>query len=307
MKEYKRLLIGIGSSNDLPDFDRVRLDGMKIEDWMADKSIYVFRDPMILRKAVGVESRMYDPLITSMDRRPNDLLGYARDIEQMSSLGYRIAALFYGGLGFATPRVFASGAFNVPVIGVGIKGQDVPFTSMYYTPNGTPIGIVESGNLEKGFRLANMILSLPKDTPVNLVSHGSDEVTEEIKSLLERTVGKYNLAKENNTTYEGITIFLSRNPHEFAGFDKKVEIGIFGLEEDLTYKSLMNESCNLNHSFIIGRPQNLALFAARILAMNNKAVNVALYSYNEEIREKANRRITAIQPDDFKLPKKITS
>jgi hypothetical protein len=41
--------------------------------------------------------------------------------------------------------------------------------------------------------------------------------------------------------------------------------------------------------------------------MNNKAVNVALYSYNEEIREKANRRITAIQPDDFKLPKKITS
>lgn len=280
------MVLGMGSPSDKKAFEQVRLDGKTIDKYFNERGIKIYHHP---------EDGGY--LTTSIHRTTQDTIDYANNIRMLPQLKNNVVSVFYGGLAFALPGVFAAEAPTTPVIGVG---SDIDaFYNVYKIPDGTPVGVVEINNLEKGLLLAEKILNLEPTSSINLKVHGDCKSADDVKKLLQGFVGDIQEIEDDTEVYKGLTVCLSDNIKSLIDFDKRVELGIFGIEK--TYRSIrmIEPLKEIENSIVIGRPKNLALYAARILGLNNEKIGEKLIKFRKEEAEKYPDR-EFIKPEDFR-------
>lgn len=256
----KLLVIGMGSESDKKAFDELKLDGKSIDEYFHERGIKVYHHPV----TDGL-------LVTSIHRTTDDAISYAHDMRDLRIKGNGVVALFYGGLAFAMPGVVAAEAANIPIIGV--PADEKAYGNIYPIPDGTGVAVTKVKDIERGLRLASQILHLSEEHPLEYIVQGYCKSSDNFRELLKLTtaepVGEY------NNQYSGLTVCLSSDPDYLLDLDKKVELGVFGLEKG--HSDEAREKLNgLKNSFLVGRPKNVALFAARVVASYDDNVSRAL-------------------------------
>ena len=275
--QEKLLVLGMGSSSDKKAFDNINLYGKTIDDYFKEKGIKIYHYP-------GDNSY----LTTSIHRTTANAIKYAHDMKRLGEQGHKVVSLLYGGLAFAMPGVVAAEAPNIPVIAVG--SDEDAFYNTYKIPDGTPVGVVEVGNLTKGLKLAEKVLNVEAGDSVNFISQEFFENYDDVKDMLGKFCN-FNEIKEEKGIYKGLTVRFGGNPNTFSYVDKRVELGIVGFEKSRESKYVINDIKELENSIVVGRPKNVALYVARIIGLSNPDVRKKLIAFREEEAEKYPKRI----------------
>ena len=287
----KLLVIGMGSKSDMPLFEGTTLDGKTIDRYFHSKHIRVYHQAT----PIGGHSPEY--MITSIHRTTLDAIGYAGDMKKMVVENQKVAAVFAGGLAFALPGVMAAESAVVPVIAVPM--DEDAFHNTYLIPDGSPVGNVEVSSLRKGLLMAERILNYDKSKGVNLIVDGNCKSADGVRKYLKDFIGEFKEPADSLPHYDGLTVCLSDRKNALWDLDAKVELGIFGLEKNISTETGMNAATHLENSLIVGRPVNLALYAARIVGLSDNNVMKKLLDYRMKEAEKYPKRL-AIQHDlDF--------
>ena len=285
----KLLIIGVGSPSDLAQLQSTRIDGKDIITYIHDQGVKVYQHPSNEKH-----------LTTSIHRTTQDALGYARDAVRLRDLGYAVATVLVGGLAFAMPGVFAAEAYNIPVIAVPMDND--AFYNVYKIPDGTAVGVVHpdpvnSGNLAKAVKIVSKMLQFPQWGAVNFMVRGKCPSADSVRSLLEHLVGSVNIVSPTEPRYDGVTVYLADTLGSttlgvgFSDVDRRVELGIFGLEKTVGTEIMVLPIRTLNKSVIVGRPPNLALLAARVAGIADDKVAKKLQEYRINEAEKYPLRV----------------
>lgn len=285
MNQKKLLVLGMGSPSDKKHFDAVELDGKTIDEFCKEKEIKVYHHP---------ESGDY--LTTSIHRTTMDAVGYAQDMRNLVKRGHKVVSVLFGGLALALPGVVAAEACNVPIIGIG---SDVDaFFNVYKIPDGTPVGVVEIGNLTKGIDIATRFLNF-NDTAAAFVSAGECPNAASAYELVSNVVKGDIDYNNDEPPYFGLTIGIAETPEKLVELDSRVELGIIGVEKKIPSDEVYDALKEINNSVIVGRPKNLGLYAARVIGLNDEDVAAQLIKMREKEAEKYTERMP-MALEDFK-------
>lgn len=281
MTQEKLLVIGMGSNNDRKKFN-IKLDGKEIPDYFHDLGVKVYHHP----NTNGF-------LTTSIHRTTGDSIKYAKDMSRLVGDGHRLAGVFYGGLALALPGVVAAEACDTPV--EGVPGDGDAFYNVYKIPDGTSLATVQINDLETALKLAGRIFTLEPAKQVRFVAYGDCPTAEDTKELLGRFVDFHEEKFDPSKKYDGLTICLANCIAGLVDFDKAVEesgLGIVGLEKKVDTgrifsfvsdrQDIVSPNYRISNSLLIGRPKNLALMAARIVAGYDPKVRNELIKFRQE-------------------------
>ena len=281
MSQEKLLLVGMGSESDLEKVKQLRLDGKSITEYAHERGIKVYEHP-----------KSGSHLITSIHRTTQPTLRYAADTQHLQEQGHALVLVLTGGLALALPGVAGAEAYSSPIIGVPTDAD--AFYNVHKIPDGTPVGVVAGRNgsgLEKAVKIACKTLQLSGEE-VNFVVQGSCKNADKVKATLEKLAVPYNLLTSPQEKYSGLTIYLTDMPgtsdgsQSLAQMDSRVELGVFGLESDVSSDMMIMPIRGLQHSVVVGRPVNLAGYTARVVSLTNHEVRAKLKKFREDEAKK---------------------
>ncbi|MBW2972493.1 AIR carboxylase family protein, partial [Candidatus Woesearchaeota archaeon] len=262
------------------------------------------------------------PLVVSCHRTLDRALSYARQAEELAEGNddlNRVVVVLFGGLSFALPGIMASHMPTVPVIGVpaysgSINGGDFDATTgVYNLPPGTVVGgapqhSYESPSLDKAVLIAEKILNTsnqqanvsgPEDILEKLtgllgrkklgVPHSSSSVPEENAVNLNVSDRPERLVAWNNASYLALQCVL---PGKEGSSDERTgEFANTIWELDLT-----------DNTLYFGRPENAALFLARVMGVASPGLRERLRQYRVKEQESTAAKYGAersVTMDDF--------
>lgn len=180
MSRSKLMVIGMGSPSDKKLFDKIEIDGMTIDDFLAGKGIKRYHP---FTNVEVPDDQEDDYLVTSIHRKTIDALKHADRMGVLAEEN-KLVGVFAGGLAFALPGLMAAQSITVPIVGVPTDVNG--FYSTFPIPDGTPVGTVSVNGIARGIDLASRVLTYDPSQGINLVISGDCSKLNELTKYLSR-------------------------------------------------------------------------------------------------------------------------
>ncbi|HSU72754.1 MAG TPA: hypothetical protein VLJ21_02810 [Candidatus Binatia bacterium] len=252
----ERLLVQTRASDKDPSLDDQKIEGKPFREYFRQFDIKTLKD---------------GDLVASCHGNTDYSLRAAEQMQKLADEGHRVVSIQTGGLYFARPSLEAATAPTVPIISVPLGGLDA-FLAANLPAGVAAIGGVSVGNYETAARVAVNILTR---THAGITQWGmqSTRLTDAIKLLRLPVYQSISPVKQEFAFAVGVLIG-EVHPTDFAAFEKCAPLGVYSTGVDPNYT--MRASKDMKHSVYVRGPENLAYFAAKIVAMENEDVANAL-------------------------------
>jgi len=235
----------------------------------------------------GIET-LKDDLVNSCHGNTDLTLNLVSDIRALADEGHRIVSIEQGGLYFAKPSLEAANMPTVPVISVplgsGIGGV-AAFLAPYVPPGTAAIAGVSMANYQTAATVAAKILNNRYEgVYLSNRSETSKKLEETLEELKVPVLGDCNDSYMEDSLVLG-RVHLKYDPiyTEFLAMDKRANVvggkylGVFApigdsVEDSNLIKRLHHHCSQLKTSVMVNRDENLAYFAAKIMAAYNNDI-----------------------------------
>ena len=254
----EKLLVQTRASDKDPAISDQKINGVPFAQFFRDAGIKVLKEE----------------LIASCHGNTEYSLMAARQMQALADQGHKIVAIESGGLYFARPSLEAVHATTVPIISVPLGGLEA-FLAANLPAGVAAIGGVAPGNYTTAANVAKEILQKNFEG-VYIWGTQSSRLEDAITALKLPVLGRVNASQPRNV--DGIVIG-EVPPSKYSIFEKCADLGIYS--STVVPDNLMRESNEMTHSLYVRGPENLAYFAAKIVAQSNPEVKQALLDAKE--------------------------
>ena len=222
---------------------------------------------------------------------------FAGQLQQLADAGHKVVGFESGGLTFARPSLEAVHAYSVPIISVPLGGLNA-FLCADLPAGVAAIGGVAPGNYGTAARAAKTIL-LRDFEGVYVWGVQSSRLDDAITLLKIPVLGR--VSPSSPRSVDGILIGEA-HPTDFKRFEECTSLGIYSAGVDPNY--LMRASQDMHHSVYVRGPENLAFFAAKILAHNHPEIKKALFDARENKEKSYDEPVSLMRPESWSEVKK---
>jgi phosphoribosylcarboxyaminoimidazole (NCAIR) mutase len=301
MAEY--MVLGMGSPSDVKAFEREyeSLGSKTVDSYLEGKGILRLKD---------------GPLQVSCHRTLDRAIGYAREVEGLEEnhqgKASRVVLVLFGGMSFALPGIMASEMPTVPVIGVPAYSGSTygggldSATAVYNLPPGTvvagaPLHSDEVPSLDTAVLIAEKILRLNlRRRPVLICPDEDEKSLKTVRKILDRpeTPGRIDASGGFHIDYEeqrklgtdcpSIALNIYRKDEDILWCDRASSLALqcklpVKAEDRLAageaFACTMEELMGTKNTLYFGRPENAALFLARVVGMLSPSLRSDLRQY----------------------------
>ena len=293
----KYMFLGIGSPSDRSAFEKPyhSLGNMTISDYLKEKKIMQTKNVMQV----------------SCHRTLRRAVDYAHGVDRLAQEGNRIVAVLFGSLSFALPGIFSSETMTVPVIGVPAYSKSThgggldATTAVYNLPPDTVVGGVplhseNTPSLDKAILMAEKILEL-ESPDLTLISMKNSKYAEVVSNILHTEFGiDYNLQQSISTANKfDISIHLTPDSKKFKSCDDKsnlalqcqiVDSGSERLDDHEGFIRTLKELEDTNNTLYFARPENTALFLARVLSLSSPELRRQLMEHKNKKADETEKK-----------------
>jgi len=226
---------------------------------------------------------LIDDLVNSCHGHTQMTLGYASEIERLARDGHKVVAIQQGGLYFAKPSLEAANMPQVPVISIPL-GKGIGGLAAFLAPilpSGTAvIGGVSNGNYQTAANVAARMLN--REYSGVLLYNSTAKVGEKLSELNVPVLGgAHNLKLENQLILARVDARASADQEEWDNFRSLDENNLvvftpYNTDEAVNAITLMTKSRSLQNSVYVKGDDNLAFYAAKILALSDPMIALKL-------------------------------
>lgn len=293
----KYMFLGIGSPSDKAAFEKpyLSLGNMTVNEYLKEKSI------MQTKELIPV----------SCHRTLRRAVDYAHGVDRLAQEGHSIVTVLFGGLSFALPGIFSSETMTIPIIGVPTHSKSThgggldSTTAVYNLPPGTVVGGVplhteDAPSLDKAILIAEKILNM-ESSDLTLISQESSKHTDIVSEILHIKFGiGYNLQQSISTNDRFQTaLHITPDSKEFKSCDNNsylalqcriVEQDIEKLENPDRFIQTLDCLAETNNTLYFARPENTALFLARIISLYSPEIRQKLVEYKDKKADETEKK-----------------
>ena len=232
------------------------------------------------------------------------------DIGGLTEQGHRVVAIEQGSLYFAKPSLEAANMPTVPVVSIPLKkglGGLAAFLAPYVPPGTAAIAGVSIGNYQTAANFAAGVLN-HEFNGVYLINP-SDKLETTLENLKVPNLGKANLFGENVLVLGRVPFEYDPSKGAFAVIDRgqskrggrcfgvfaPVEQPIGDPEKDFKLAYALHKYCStLRRSVMVNRDENLAFFAAKVMASYKPEIAEALRAASDKKADSYDKRTITI-------------